>query len=163
MLWQSKNMKIAYAKAKYSVKDSKIIARELKAIQKEQSVITPKAVVIAAENPKSPLNKYFEWNDSAAAERYREWQARQLIASVFIVDSDNENSQPVRAFVAIQPEDDNDDFIADRGYVSTPSIAGKQNYESQVLEYAKQQLKGWRKRFGNFQEFFEVVEAIDSL
>ncbi len=156
-------MRTKFAKVKYSEKDSKIISRELKNIQRQQSVITPKAVILSAQSKKSPLHKYFEWNNDMAADRYREWQARQLIASVYIVDADDENAQPVRAFVNIEPESELDDFISDKGYVSTPSIHGKQGYQQQVLEYARQQLVGWRKRFGNYKEFFVVVKAIDSL
>jgi hypothetical protein len=157
-------MKIAFAPKKYSVKDSRVISAELKRIQREQSVITPKTVVAIAANKKSPLHKYFEWEDSVAAERYREWQARQLIASIYIVDSGDENAMPIRAFVALRPEeDDADDFMADRGYVNTPSIAGRQSYQLQVLAYARSQLVGWRNRFGAYKEFFGVVKEIDSL
>lgn len=164
--WQSKVMKtkIVFSPKKYSVKDSRVIASELKRIQREQSVITPKTVVSIAANKKSPLHKYFEWEDTIAAERYREWQARQLIASVYIVDGNDENAVPLRAFVALRPEEDEtDDFMAERGYVSTPSIAGKQSYQLQVLAYARAQLTGWRNRFGAYREFFGVVKEIDKI
>lgn len=47
-------------------------------------VLTPRAVVKDAKNPKSPLHSEFEWDDSAAAERYRLAQARDLIARVHV-------------------------------------------------------------------------------
>lgn len=155
-------MKTSIIARKYSEKDSKIIASELKKIQQSQSVITPKLVVQVAEDESSPLHKYFEWNNTNAAERYREWQARSLILSVYLVDSDEENAVPVRAFVNLKPEDD-DEFIPDQGYVFTPSISSKANYQAQVLEYAKSQLVGWRNKFGAYKEFFGVVSAIDSV
>ena len=36
----------------------------------------------------APLHCCFEWNDSEAAERYREDQARQIIRSVYVVLDD---------------------------------------------------------------------------
>lgn len=133
-------------------------------MQKEFSVITPKIVVEQAKNPRSPLHKYFEWNDSTAAQKHREWQARFLICSVHIIDSDSKDPHPIRAFVNVSPdEDDESPFISDRGYVAATSIMGKQNYKAQVLCYAKNQLIGWKRRFGDYREFFGVVKAIDAL
>lgn len=153
-------MKTTIVARRYSEKDSRIIACELKKIQQESSVITPKLVVLAAEDEANPLHKYFEWNNTKAAERYREWQARSLIISVYLVDSDDEGAAPVRAFVNLKPDQD-DEFIPDQGYVFTPSIASKANYQAQVLDYAKAQLLAWRNKFGAYREFFGIVKEID--
>lgn len=45
-------------------------------------VLTPDAVVNDAKSAKSPLHRYFEWDDKKAADRYRLEQARELIRSV---------------------------------------------------------------------------------
>lgn len=160
-------MKLKYvanpATKRISKKEVKIVAKELLQIQKSSAVITPKSVVHRAADPKSPLHKFFEWNNTKAAEKYREYQARQLILSVYIVDSEDENAFPVRAFVNLKPEADGEGFIPDQGYISTRSIAGKQDYENQVLNYAKDQLTQWKGRFGHYREFFQVVRAIDSV
>jgi hypothetical protein len=47
-------------------------------------LITPSGVVDAARALNHPLHEHFEWNDSIAAERHREAQARALIRSVTI-------------------------------------------------------------------------------
>jgi len=44
--------------------------------------LSPNDVVDDARSPDSPLHDYFEWDDTAAAEKYRKVQARQLIRSV---------------------------------------------------------------------------------
>lgn len=146
-----------------SLKQVKVIAAELRRIQTEQSVITPASVVETARDESSPLHGCFEWDNRKAADNYRLWQARMLIRSVYIVDSSDKNAQPVRAFVNVIPEEDSDEFITDRGYVFTPTIATKANYQNQVLSYAMQQLKGWRARFGNYRQFFGVVREIDKI
>ena len=55
-------------------------------------------VVTAARDPISPLHGKFEWEDSKAAQQYRLWQARQLIASVTIKLPDG---QPVRKYINV--------------------------------------------------------------
>lgn len=160
-------MKIKYTKSygykQLSPKESAVVGRELKKIQSKTSVVTPRIVVEQARNSRSPLHQYFEWDDTVAAQKHREWQARSLIASVFIVDADNEDVGPVRAFVSVSPEDDDNEFIADRGYVFTPSIGNRAAYQNQVLEYAKNQILNWRRRFGQYKEFLGVCQAIDKL
>lgn len=161
-------MKIKYVKSNscvsLSAKDAALVGRELSRIQQEMTVITPRVVVASAKSKSSPLHRYFEWDDTIAAQKHREWQARFLITSVHIVDSDSDDPQPIRAFVNVSPDDEDEmPFVGERGYVSTRSIAGKQNYQTQVLEYARNQLVGWRKRFGHYKEFFGVVQAIDAL
>lgn len=146
----------------YGLEDSKIIASELTAIQKKQGVITPVSVVTKASEPDSPLHKYFNWDDQSAADAFRLWQARKLIASVWVRATDDPKSQPVRAFVSLNlNEDDDDEPIANRGYVLTSSISTERDYQNQVLQYARDQLIGWRRRFGHYQEFFAVTKVID--
>lgn len=157
-------MKTKIVARKLSLKQSKLVASELRKIEQEYSVITPAIVVEKAATPKSPLHGYFEWDNSTAAEQYRLWQARQLIAKVYIVPSDSPDSEPVRAFVNIYDETDNDDLAgADQGYVWTPSLDSKPNYKHQVICYAKQQLMLWRRKFGAYKEFFGVVREIEAL
>ena len=44
--------------------------------------ITPKELVEAARDENSPLHNEFEWNDTIAAQKHREWQARYIISSI---------------------------------------------------------------------------------
>jgi hypothetical protein len=63
--------------------NTKIVA-ELAALEAEHGVITAQAVVDRARDPDSPMHAHFEWDDTVAAERHREDQARALIRSVQI-------------------------------------------------------------------------------
>lgn len=158
-------MKTQIVKRRYSEKESKLIAKELLQIERANSIITPVAVVERAEPESSPLHSYFEWNDGKAAQEYRIWQARQLISSVYLVNPDlDEKAEPVRAFVNISPEPDDEDYPElGRGYTFTPNISDKANYQHQVLQYARDQLLRWRRKFGNLEQFFGVVKAIDEM
>lgn len=65
--------------------DAETAGSELDRIQQENGVVTPAAVVDAARPDEAPLHPAFEWRDPVAAEKYRTWQARNLIKSVTVV------------------------------------------------------------------------------
>ena len=76
-----------------------IIKAELERLFRE-GLLRPADVVEAARDPESPLHTHFEWDDTAAAAKWREEQARQLIRNIRIEVGD---SVPVsvRAFVSL--------------------------------------------------------------
>lgn len=159
------HMKLKYQKSKVSLLKStevKQVVSELMQIQREQLVILPEAVVKRAADPKSAMHRYFDWDDTSAAKKYRIWQARQLIAQVHVVDTESANQEPVRAFVHVKPEETDDDVYS-QGYVATASIMRKPHFQAQVLHYAKEQLLRWRKNYGGFADFFGVVKEIDKI
>lgn len=57
-------------------------------------------IVEEARKEHSPLHRHFDWDDSSAAEKYREWQARALIQKCRIV-IENRGDVMVRAFVSV--------------------------------------------------------------
>lgn len=141
-----------------------IVASELNAIERRDGMIVPKRVVESARDDDSPLHNYFEWNNSKAAEGYREWQARMLIRQVFVRDlNQGEEGPSVRAFVnikAIASEDDEEDTTI-RGYVSMQTCLKNSSMQEQVLLYAKTELLRWKNKFGNLKEFLQVTEVIE--
>lgn len=68
----------------YRVKtDPQIVGEYCYALeQKKGGKLTPKELVEAARDVNSPLHDEFEWNDTKAAQKYREWQARYIISSI---------------------------------------------------------------------------------
>ena len=67
-------------------------AHELERIR-ESIGLTPKNVVNESRPTDAPLHPCFEWDDTKAAERYREGQARTIIRAVILVEG--ENSGPI--------------------------------------------------------------------
>lgn len=148
-----------------SKKESKAVIKELQGIEKQNGVITAKAVVQRAKNESSPLHRFFNWDDTKAANEYRLWQARMIVARVYVSTPDTDPNKPVlRAFVNISPgEDIYDADSSGRGYIGIENAKKSAPLRDQVLQYAKDQLFRWEERFGAMQEFFEVSVAIKSL
>lgn len=61
--------------------------------------LTTDAVLLAAQNPNHVLHSYFEWDDTVGGERYRRWQARQLIRRVKI---ETPSGQKTSKYVSIK-------------------------------------------------------------
>lgn len=146
-------------------KDLPVVVRTLKQIEREAGAITPQLVVARAASKANPLHKYFTWDDTEAARKHREWEARMLIRSVSVTFIDSGGrEQAVRAFVNLKPDEESDENeLGSSGYLSFESIKGNTNYENQVLRYAHNQLLGWKRRFGHFKEFLEVDRAIEAV
>lgn len=77
--------------------------REITRIQQRDGGATPAALVEESRPPMAPLHTAFEWDDSVAAEQYRQEQARQVIRAVVLVPEPEKREQTpvVRAFVSI--------------------------------------------------------------
>lgn len=165
-------MKLEYVSRPGSTSSSKEIQKitvALQAIEKKFGCVTPDVVVKAATPSDSPLHKFFEWDDNAAAVKYRLWQARQLIAKVYVIDNDRPEIGPVRAFVNMElpplvDEEEADESQANqRAYMSIKRLKGQQDFSSQLLGYAYAQLVGWKKRFGNYKQFLGVAKEIEKI
>lgn len=86
--------------------DADTVGNELARIQKEHGVTTPKAVVDVARPEDAPLHPVFEWRDDVAGEKYRHWQARNLIKSVHVVTEQDgrRESEPLMVHVPVSAE-----------------------------------------------------------
>ena len=157
-----KQKNLEYVPKNLSRKDTVVVVRELKKIESTQGIITPAAVVAAAAPSKSPLHGFFEWDNKQAANKYREHQARQLIASVYVRDADSETAQPVRAFVNVKVDVEGSEENA-QGYLSQGALLKNPGLQQQVIAYARSQLLLWRAKFGGYEQFYEVARAIDEI
>ncbi len=68
--------------------DPNKVGVELERLSIKYDGLTPAKVVVAAKPKSSPLHQAFTWDDSEAARKMREHEARQLIRSVVIINPD---------------------------------------------------------------------------
>lgn len=147
----------------FGVEEAAHLAAEFNAINKKYGVITPQLIVQEGSDAQSHIFKHLTWDDQKAADKCRLWEARQLIASVYLLpDDDSKPEHAVRAFVNIRPEQ-SDDWISEQTYKPIAETFTRPNFKEQVLGYAHAQLKMWRKKFGDYKEFTGVVSEIDKL
>lgn len=151
----------------YTDKDAQIIGPVLEDLA-VQGRSTPKQIVEAASDPKSPLHNYFEWRDDVAAQRFREQQARIMTASIVVKIADNDGEErQVRAFhsARIVPIDTSE---FKRGFKQHPYVTVDQVRESKeladsVIQEALSQLISWKKKYATYRALFKEFEQLNSI
>ena len=97
-----------------------------------------KKIVELASKPRSPIHKYFEWDDTKAAEKYRITQAGRMSKCLVVVVKD----KPIPAAVSVRVRKG-----GPKAYVSIAKAVQSDELMDQVLEDAISALKGWEFRF----------------
>ena len=116
--------------------------------------LTPHNLVEDSRPESAPLHNCFEWNDSIAAEKFRESQAYYIIRSVTVdIDSTRE---PTRAFVVTVSDDKH--TYKDVGYVLR-----NQDSRSALIESARRDLIAFKRKYQSLTELAKVIDAIDGV
>lgn len=129
------------------------LREELQAIYDRHGRLTPALVLEDARNEAHPLHDRFEWNDSVAADKYREQQAHELIRSVKVVYREADEHSPkrtVRAFHAVR---------GDAGHTYEPVDKVQQDpfLKRLVLADMEREWKALHRRYEQFAEFVDMV------
>ncbi len=148
--------------SRVSKADALIIGREITALERRHGEITPEALLDSARGRGHPLHRFFEWDDTAAAEAYRISQARKLIRSIeIVIEHDDKPPMHVRAFVHVDATTDDGE---DAGrYVGTVRAMSAPELRQQIVDRALGELESWRKRYESFAELATIFRAIDSM
>lgn len=117
----------------------------------ERGKLTAEELVNVSRDENSPLHSMFEWDDTIAAEKYRETQAYKIIRSVEVVI---ENSPvPQRAFGTVEP----------KAYQRIERIMETESLRQILLNNAKRELEAFKRKYSRLTELAEVFKAIDML
>lgn len=126
---------------------------ELERICKQEGSITPKKVVDESRPETAPLHGCFEWRDDVAAERYREQQARVMIAQITVVhETNDEKPVTVRAFVNTS-----------ENYQPISVVLNRPDLKEQMLNDALRELAAFRRKYDSLKDLKPVIEAIDTV
>lgn len=138
--------------------DPQVIGEHLEELATSTGGVTPTVVVEDARKPESPLHDNFEWDDTNAAEHWREHTARNLIGALVVVRvNEKQVAGTVRAFVSVRE--------GNRPGTYQPIVAVMEDAElrRQLLNRARQELSQWRTRYADLQEFSKVFKVVDDL
>lgn len=138
-----------------------LVMEELKSIEDRDGVLKPEAVVEFARNKKSALHTQFNWDNNDAAQKYRLWQARQLIR-IKVVTIKTENDEVVtNAFVHFDS-----DANQEGGYRHIVKVLNDDLLKEQMLNNALRELQTFKKKYAELRslsQLQEVFEAIDAI
>lgn len=126
------------------------IRAEIEALQKDGIVDAKDVVEWARANPESALYSQFEWDDSKAAEEYRLFQARRVIA-LYVVSEAGE-----RTLVSLSV-----DRSKGGGYRDIERVLNNDEMRKVMLRDALQEFKRVKAKYQHLKELASVYEAIE--
>lgn len=146
---------------KYSWKDgfranvkADTVGEVLDTLRNSETGLTAKAFVDISRPEESVTHKMFEWNDSIAAEKFREQQARVIIGHI-TVEYESVKT-PQRAFYHLS--------FTDPQYRSVGEIKENAEDAAALLSMAKRELITFKTKYSILKkELGPVFEAIDNL
>lgn len=120
--------------------------------------LTAKNLVEANRDENAPLHNEFEWDDNAAAEKFREEQARYIIRHLTIVrEPEAETKVPttIRAFYQVESGTSN--------YDSVVTIMSSEQKYSSLLQSALNELRSFQKKYREIKELDAIMDCITDL
>jgi hypothetical protein len=129
--------------------------KALAAIQQEnkEGLLRAEDVVDTARHPDHPLHRYFDWDDSTAAEQWRLMQARQLIRKVIVVGPVDDGKTQIPKYVSLQ----SDRKKPGGGYRQTNEVINSKELLSELEETAKRDIDGVLSRYNMLKDLCEKV------
>jgi len=116
--------------------------------------VSAEMLVESSRKRGSPLHKCFEWNDTQAAAEYRKSQARTILRSLTVTVQEDDDHEPVQvnAFVCLEegPE-----------YLSIQSVVSDEGMDFRYKRILLEDLRQCKRKVQAYEEFTEVVQAID--
>lgn len=136
-------------------KVSAAVAAEVMDRLAEEDRLNAQELVEESRPEDAPLHSEFEWDDSVAAEKYREEQAGALIRHLVVRIEANDQEYPTRQYFMIQPEA--------KIYEPIQVILKDEDKTDLLLEQAKRELRAFKAKYACLKELAEVIKAIDSV
>lgn len=134
--------------------DAQVLGETFERI-KLKGPLTAETVLVEAINPKSPLHRFFQWDDQKAAHEYRLTQARSLIRSIDVVIEDAKGKQvQMRGYYSVK------DAEGQRSYEGLEFVFDTPDLSEQVMREAKTQLDSWIKRYSKYQWAASAVPRV---
>ena len=148
-------MAISWAKGfqfKAKAEDAKRVMDELAVKGK----LTAANLVEISKPEDAPLHNDFEWNDTIAAQKWREQTGRTMIAMIVVTpDKDEEEKTPVRCYFNIEK--------TSPIYTPTEVIFSDEAKTERLLEVAKRELKSFLVKYRTLTKLAGICNAIEEL
>lgn len=143
--------------------NQRIVERELLRIQKKHGGLTPKIVVKESQPKSAVLHHHFTWDNTKAAQAYREWQARQVIAVVTFQHPQMDT--PMRTFQNVTLERPGEDGTPEsyHVYLRVKDIMKNPAARAQLLERAHREASEWALRYKSLVELAEIISVIEKV
>ncbi len=122
-------------------------------------ILVPKDVVDDARPEDAILHPAFEWDNDAAAEMYRENQARSLLRNIVLIEKEEgADRSPEPIYINVRAVNDEP-----RGYRRVVDVAEDDELRQTVLQDLAVGLTAWKQRIVRFADLGAVQEKLEEL
>jgi len=128
--------------------------------ERDNRVLTPRAVVDEARPESSPLHKAFEWDDTVAGEKYRLLQAQDLIRS-FKCTITSSNNKTIKGVMFVNLSVERTHGKADNGYRLVQDVQKCPDLMQVAVEDALRELKNLKNRYVYLTQLQDIWDVID--
>lgn len=121
--------------------------------------LIPQDIVERARSENSALHKYFEWDDSEAAEAYRLHQARSVIRAVVqYIPRSNGDAVRVRAYVSLPS-----DRVKNNGYRSVAEVMTDEESFIEASRDLTREIARLREKYSAWRRLQPALDALDKV
>ena len=136
---------------------AEVAGRECERLAKEHR-LTGRDLVEESRPEDAPLHRYFEWNDTKAAELYRERQGRDLIAHIVLVQEEKEEESKEPVLVHVRAFHNVDETAE---YHPIQRVLTNEDLHQKLLETARKDMIIFREKYKTLVELESVISAIN--
>ena len=112
----------------------------LELAEQNDGILSTEVVLEDARQDTSPLHRHFQWDDTIAAENYRRWQARSLIAKCRITIEPRTEST-IRAFVSLPS-----DRGLEGGYRVMTTVLSEDDQREELISDMRNRVTYWTRQ-----------------
>lgn len=136
-----------------------IATTELRSIWENTGALVPEDIVETARPDDHPLHQFFEWDDSAAAQKWRLWQAAGLIARVKVhvmaESGDEVNDYKIRAWMPASKVG-----LGSGHYLPEADVRNRPEQRERLLRQMRREIASVRRRYQHLAEFWSTVQEL---
>ena len=143
--------------APFKPEEAQVIGKILNKIEEENGKIVPKALVDESKDTSSPTHRFFEWNNTKAAEKFRLHQAKNIINHVEIEIVSAEVPGGTIRLRAFQPIV----IGGKRGYSASANVVSNEDYARQVVDRLVNMIEGRTRELQAFEQYVWVAKLLN--
>ena len=116
--------------------------------------LTPEALVDASRDINAPLHNEFEWDDTIAAEKYRQEQAKSIIRHLIIIRTDIQEVRKSKDRSFVNTGENN------HAYVPLDKALSNEVWKNNLLKAAKADMKTFIYKYNRLAELTGVIDKM---
>lgn len=132
---------------------AQIAGEECMKLESSEAGLSPATLVEASRPLDAPLHDEFEWDDTVAAEKYRQKQAQGIIRNIKVIVE--ESTEPARAFINIRGDSE------PGNYKAIQRVLNDDEWREQMMRAARFEMTSFICKYRQLKELTDVIGEME--